>query len=115
MQPLHKTCADAILTLPHTCPGGAETRAAALHALASAAGAERAGGGGAAAAPRAAALAPRAEDALRGAVFRGAARAPGAPSPAEALLAALRQPDAELRVAAYRCELGKALAASALA
>jgi len=89
LQPLHKTCADAILTLPHTCPGGAETRAAAL--------------------------APRAEDALRGAVFRGAARAPGAPSPAEALLAALRQPDAELRVAAYRCELGKALAASALA
>jgi len=63
----------------------------------------------------AAARPPRAEDALRGAVFRGAARAPGAPSPAEALLAALRQPDAELRVAAYRCELGKALAASALA
>jgi len=104
LPPADIACADDTLILPYTCPGGAETRAAALHALATAAGAERAGGGGAAAAPRAAALAPRAEDALRGAVFRGAARAPGAPSPAEALLAALRQPDAELRVAAYRCE-----------
>ena len=62
-------------------------RAAALHALARVAGAERGD----------AVLPARAEDALRAAVYAGAA------SPAHALLGFLRQPFPDLHVAAYKC------------
>ncbi|KAK9825186.1 hypothetical protein WJX81_004947 [Elliptochloris bilobata] len=89
--------------------GRTEERTAALHALATAGGAERAGGVAAALAARRAALVPPAEAALRGAVFRAAAARAGAPTPAEPLLAALRQPDLELRVAAYRMVLALGL------
>ncbi|GBF88150.1 hypothetical protein Rsub_00862 [Raphidocelis subcapitata] len=78
-----------------------EVRVAALHALAAAAGGERAG----AARDRGAALLPSGagEDALRAAVFSGAVGAGWAAAPGEAVLALLQQPFADLRAALYRC------------
>lgn len=80
--------------------GAPEVRVAALHALAAAAGGERAGE----ARDRGAALLPGAdaEDALRAAVFGGSAAPGWAGSPAEAVLALMQQPFGELRSALYR-------------
>lgn len=97
-------------------------RLAALHAVATLAGAERAGGaaqhgavgaggggrlgpssGGPPAGARdAVAASPAAEEALRREIFRGATGAAGSPTPAQAFLELLEQPFIEVRVAAYR-------------
>eukprot|EP00775_Hariotina_reticulata_P013804 gene13804-13925_t len=81
-----------------------EVRLAALHALASVGGVERAGE---AADRTAALLLPSQEDALRqgvfGAVSGAAGGVGGARSPAEAVLHLLQQPFGDLRAAVYRC------------
>lgn len=71
-------------------------RLAALHTLATLAGAERSGRSGKL-------LAPAAEDALRVAVFEGAGAAWAGASPADVLRQQLDQPFLEQRVAVYRC------------
>jgi hypothetical protein len=80
-----------------------DVRLAALHALASVAGVERAGE---AADRTAALLLPAQEEALRlgvyGAVSGAAGGVAGARSPAEAVLHLLQQPFGDLRVALYR-------------
>jgi hypothetical protein len=80
--------------------GAPEVRVAALHALAAAAGGERAGE----ARDRRAALllSPEAEDALRAAVYGGAVARGWASSPAEAVLELLQQPFHDLHAALYR-------------
>ena len=80
--------------------GAPEVRVAALHALAAAAGGERAGE----ARDRGAALLSSAEgeDALRTAVFGGSASPGWAGSPAEAVQALMQLPFVDLRAALYR-------------
>ncbi len=101
--------AIALRALGRSGGGAPEVRVAALHALAAAAGGERAGE----ARDRRAALLPtgEAEDALREAVFSGAVARGWAGSPAEAVQALLQQPFDDLRAALYRCVAALALRA----
>ncbi|KAG2430851.1 hypothetical protein HXX76_009825 [Chlamydomonas incerta] len=97
-------CERALGRSPHP-----EVRMAALHALASTAGLERAGADRA----RAAAVLPaQYEETLRRCVFEACAGAGGAGSlrrPGEVVAALLGQPFVELRLAAYRCLAALAL------